>query len=275
LNRRQHARESRLGSKRKVVRENRRKVDVAAGIRTALLLVLIAQCLRVAFASPRLQVQVVDLTGTERLSPADVVQRGGIRLGQNIFAVNLTRVRQALKADPVIEDAVVTRDLPNRLSVTVRERVPALRIVGSRAAFHADREGVVFQRARFEANKLPVLEMADRRLPKPGEALPADWVEAVWQCVELARKERVDVLKMRIDGAGELWLNVSTGPTSQAAVNSLSVRVGRTTDLPEKFRDIRRSLAGWPNLTASARYLNVMSAGNPAYMKAPEQTATN
>jgi hypothetical protein len=79
---------------------------------------------------------------------------------------------------------------------------------------------------------------------------------------------------MRIDGSGELWLNVATSAANPAVKSDLQVRIGRSTDLPAKFQDIRNSLAGWPGLVSAAAYLDVMCAGSPAYMRLPEGAGT-
>lgn len=135
------------------------------------------------------------------------------------------------------------------------------------ACFHADAEGVVFEPAPALTDRLPVLQVPSNALPALGQALPPEVVETVWNCARLAKKEKLALGKMRIDEAGELWLNIQTTPTGPESQGGLEVRIGRSTELPEKFRDIRQCLAGWPQLSASAAYLNVMSAGNPARME--------
>jgi hypothetical protein len=79
---------------------------------------------------------------------------------------------------------------------------------------------------------------------------------------------------MRVDASGELWLNVEATPTKQTAPAILKVRVGRSTELPEKFRDIRLALASRPDLPGSASYLDVMCAGRTAYAPLPEEDRT-
>jgi hypothetical protein len=246
---------------------NRRKPDWLAVTRTVLIVALAAQGLRVAFASPRLRLQEVRVTGTQRFTPEHVLRLGGIPVGQNIFRVNLVKVAERLQGEPVIQEAILTRELPGTLNVELRERVPAfqIRVAGQQARLEADREGVVFQRAQAPVGKLPLLEIPAKSLPALGQRVPQQWVRTVWECVKLAKKEQLTIRDMRVDEAGELWLNIATFPTSPEARPSLPVIVGRATELPEKFRNIRQVLQGVPDLTVSAQYLNVMCAGKPAY----------
>ena len=276
MNRRLPRAPDRFSELRKERKErNRKKLDVSAVIRTVLLLVLVTQCLRVAFASPRLRLQEVKVTGTERLTTDQVIKLGEIPLGENIFAVNIVRVSQQMLADPIIRDAVVTRELPRALNIELRERVPAIQVVAEDGSIiHADEEGVVFQRATTLLARLPVLEVPPKVLPALGKRLPDDAVRAVWECVDLGGQQKVSLRKMRIDEAGELWLTIAAYSSTEGGPADLLVRIGRATELPEKFRDIRQSLLGWPDLADRAEYLNVMCAGRPAYLQAPEKPKT-
>lgn len=264
---------------------NRKKPDWVAGLRSLLILVLIAQSLRVAFASPRLRLQEIRVQGTTRLTAADVAREGGVPLGQNIFRVNLVRVSEGLLKDPVIRDAVVTRELPNSLNVEIRERTPAYEVACRGVRWDVDRENVLFRKSQGYMQGQALLEVQPADLPKPGHKVRADLAKARTECVKLAKKEGLDLRHLRVDGAGELWLNIETSPTKMAAPAAsserdeaapetaanpgrLKVRLGRATELPQKFRDIRQALQGWPNLTATAAHLDVMCAGRPAYMSA-------
>jgi hypothetical protein len=285
---------------------NRRKPDLGALARALCLVALGSQCLRVAFASPRLQLKEVQVEGTARLSPEDVQRMAGIRLGGNIFGVNLVRVRQALLQDPTIREAVVTRELPDRVAVQITDRVPEYQVAAQGVRYDVDAEDVVFQRARRYLLGRPLLDIPPAHLPPLGRKLRPEYAATARECVVLARNERLDLRHMRVDSSGELWLGIATaagsgaaspdsqpgeetegaegsrqepGPQAEgqatpgAAPGKLKVRVGRMTDLPAKFRDIRNSLRGLPGLTLTAAHLDVMCPGRPAYLKLePEKT---
>ena len=266
------ARERRTSARMERKDRNRKKADVVGTLRFVLLMALVTQCLRVGFASPRLQLQEVQVTGTQRFSPDDVTRIGAVHLGQNIFRANLSRISARLEAEPVIQEAVVTRELPHSLRVEIRERVPAIQVITPKGNFHADAEGVVFQRAPALTRELSLLQVPAKDLPALGEKLRPEYVTSVRECGRLAQKEGLDLRFLRVDDAGELWLNIATHPNGPQSDDSggsrLKVRVGRATELPEKFRDVRLVLHNWPNLAATAAYLNVMCAGRPVYKTA-------
>lgn len=241
---------------------NRKKRDIFSMVRFALVLVLVAQGVRVAFTSPRMRLEDVRVSGTQRFTPAEVIRMGRVPVKQNIFRVNLVRVSEALKKAPPIKNAEVKRELPNTLRIEIAERHPAILVRSSAGAFHADPEGILFERVTEAGSKLPVLELAPRQVPPLGQRISAEWVKTVGECTLLAQREHLNLQKLRVDEGGELWLNV--GIDSGGQTLSLPVRVGRAAELPEKFRDIRLSLLGFKDRMATATYLNVMCAGRPA-----------
>lgn len=251
---------------------NRRRPDFRGPIRFLLILLLVGQSLRVAFSSPRLRVENVQVSGTQRLQPEEVTRLGQIPLGANIFRVNLVAVSTRLRKDPIIREAVVTRELPGTVVVEVRERKPAYQITSNGEAFNTDVHGVIFERAKSLNPSLPRLDVPSADLPKPGQVLPPERLKALKDCVRLARQERLPVTKMRVDDGDELWLNVTTSTSAAGTPTLLTYRVGRATELAAKFRDIRRTLTGIPNLAEKASIVDVMCPGRPAYVPRPRST---
>jgi cell division septal protein FtsQ len=269
-------RDMRFAAARRERREkNRKRPDFLGLLRIVLAFVLIGQSIRVAFTSPRLRLREVSVTGTQRLSSEQVQRLGGIPMGRNIFNCNLVQVSRQLRHDPIIKETFVTRELPGTIHVNIRERVPALQVMAGAHQFDADDQGFIFQPAEALTRGLPLLQLPESKLPPIGKQVPEHVVKAVWQCDRLAAEQGLRLRNLRVDDGGELWLNVESGPQEPAKARALAVRLGRETDLPEKFQDIRQALEGWPDLTAKAVYLNVMCAGRPAYMTDQEQSEPN
>jgi hypothetical protein len=255
---------------------NKRKPDVLAWVRLAAGLVLAVQCARVAFTSPRLRLSEVRLSGTKRLTPEDVIRLGQIPLGQNIFRINMVRVsKDLLERDPMLKEAVVTRELPDAIRVAVSERTPALRLETPSAAYDVDKTGVVFRKAVSAGAELPHLEVPEKDVPELGRTMSTELFHTALECERLAKAEQVGLRKMRVDASGELWLNVAAFTSGDSGPAELKVRVGRPVELPAKFHDVRQALAGMPDLTARAAYLDVMCAGRSAYVPQSDPSETH
>jgi cell division protein FtsQ len=64
----------------------------------------------------------VTISGTERLTHSDILARSGIKIGDNILALNLKTARKRLSAHPWIRDAAVERHVPSTLSIKILEQ---------------------------------------------------------------------------------------------------------------------------------------------------------
>jgi cell division protein FtsQ len=84
------------------------------------------------------------VTGTHRLTQEQVLQEAKIAKGVNIFSVNLTKVRKRLLAQPWIEDAQVSRDLPFAIHISIKEQAP-LAILDLGRKFIINTQGEIFK----------------------------------------------------------------------------------------------------------------------------------
>jgi hypothetical protein len=84
----------------------------------------------------------VEVEGTRYLDAARVVEVAGIHPGDDLFAVSLSRARQALLLEPRVARARLSRRLPRGIRVEVEERVPVL-LVSHGVPWELDAGGVL------------------------------------------------------------------------------------------------------------------------------------
>ncbi|MFM2153113.1 MAG: hypothetical protein RL199_1548 [Pseudomonadota bacterium] len=99
----------------------------------------------------------VRVTGTKRSTPEELVARGGLVIGTNLFELDLAAAARAMEETPWVRHVRIARELPNVVHVAVQEHdVLALALAGGLYAVSPD--GVVFKRAEAsERLDLPVL----------------------------------------------------------------------------------------------------------------------
>jgi len=66
----------------------------------------------------------IDVTGTQNVTKAQIMEVMGADIGRNIFFVPLSQQKAQLEQIPWIESASVMRFVPNRLKVEIHERTP-------------------------------------------------------------------------------------------------------------------------------------------------------
>ncbi len=81
----------------------------------------------------------------KRLSKDEIIKQSGISLGENIFAINLFKVKKRLISHEWIKDASIERKLPSEIIINIREQHPlAVVMVGSHHALLINDTGQPF-----------------------------------------------------------------------------------------------------------------------------------
>lgn len=101
----------------------------------------------------------VEVRGAERLTAEEVVVLAGVEQGGSLLDVSIASALDRLEAYPWVAAAAVRRELPDRLVVTVQEKVPAWWVAGEDGLFYADAAGdPIAPVAMDRFASLPVLE---------------------------------------------------------------------------------------------------------------------
>lgn len=246
--------------------KNRRRLSPLQVLLRGALIVLAAEGLWTAFHAPQLRVRRVEVVGADRLGAGRVCQLAGIPLGRNIFCVNLYRARLRVESEPLVSSAEVTRALPNAVRILVTERCPVFVVFAGGQFYEADGEGVLFRRVGKPVPKIPLLCLTNVGPVAIGQSLRTEIMKPALLCLRETAANRLLLWKIKVDGPHQLWLNMKVPARPPAPATSLCVRLGRPDDLGLKLADLRKVLAGRPQIVADARYLDVSCAGRPVYM---------
>ena len=136
----------------------------------------VGQCVFAALTAPQFEVKRVALSGLDVLPRERVEPLAARLLKQNVFRADVSRVKRAVEAIPVVESARVKRNWtwPPQMSVEITERSPLLRVGGGENWWIVDEAGMPFRRANDSDSKLYALA-APQLLPREGRKLPVKW----------------------------------------------------------------------------------------------------
>ena len=103
-------------------------------------------------------VEHIRITGAERLPQDVVIRRAGVRRGDNILQVNLSKVRKRLISHPWIADAQIRREIPGGLWIRIREH-QSLAVVDLGERFLLNHQGQLFKAYQpgSDPKSLPVI----------------------------------------------------------------------------------------------------------------------
>ncbi len=158
------------------IRERRVAVQRAAGRRrlrvlvAAMAVVCTVGIAYLVVTSPLLDVDRITVTGTQRLSAADIRTATGVRLHEPLLLVDGGAVARRVEALPWVAHASVRRDLPGTLRVSVTEYEPSVYVRASGGVLLVAPNGRVLARAA-QAPSAMVEVRGLRRAPAPGELL--------------------------------------------------------------------------------------------------------
>ncbi len=137
------------------------------------------------------QIAGVDVTGVKHLSESELKNIAGFFTGQNIFRVNLGEAVRRARSNPWVKEVRIYRRLPNRVSMVVSERVPAVVLDTGAGQYLVDGETVVIERLAKESASswpLPTVAIKDYR-PRPGDQVATEGMtEALTLLAELSAR---------------------------------------------------------------------------------------
>ncbi len=187
-----------------------------------------------------------------RLTPDELRQWAGVRPGMNILTLDVQAVEQRLRQHPWVSTAAVTREFPQRLSLTVRERRPIARIRRPEAAY-LDEHGASFVALASDAPDLPYVSGLERvSLDSPTVRTV---LAGVHSCLALIQDWPLSLSEIHWDDRRGYTLFLSD--------RQIVIRLGQQLR-PNVFMLMQRVLERWPHdrpaIVFDARFTNQIVA---------------
>ena len=132
----------------------------------------------VLYNNPHYVLDKIEIEPPGRFSEHLIRERTGLEPGQNLWTLNLRQITHDLEKLPSVSSAKVERHFPNKITITLKERVPVVKIVGlnvdlgTREEFYLDSQCVVLKPRSDEAVPLmpEIIGLSDAEL-EPGMKL--------------------------------------------------------------------------------------------------------
>ncbi len=226
--------------------------------------------------SPAFAIETIEIEGLSRVERAELLEASGIDLGKNVFALSPEAVRARLLAHPWFAEAAVTRKLPGRFDIKVREREPvALLLVEAcgpeegqsedplcdepSSLYLVSEEGHVFKRLEGEDPiDLPVITGADRRRFGAGSEFQRG---VLLEAVALLSAYRSAGLAQRLP-IGEIHIESNDALSVYVGEELTLVRLGHS-PFEQKLRRMKKVFDRLEHERASAEYVYLDNERRP------------
>lgn len=123
--------------------------------------------------APFLNVETIQVEGASKVAPLEVVALAGLAPHTNILALDQAKIARRVASHNWIDNAVVTRVIPDKIIITIEER-SAIALVKNGELFLMDRRGALFEPAGHSAQwPLPLVsglgpeEIKDSKVVEP------------------------------------------------------------------------------------------------------------
>jgi len=217
--------DERIARRRAEVRSARRR----ARLRRTLLVLLLVALLGAAVwfeRSEHAAVREIQVRGTVRLEPSDVIAASGIVPGRSALRLVPSRIVRDVESLTLVRSARLERVGLGRITIVLEERSPVYNVTYRSTSALVDRDGIVIDSGSDE--RLPVVRLATAP-PAPGGLVVAHAALAnahrAWTGLSGPLRSRVvEMVARDVDG---LEIVLRDGPV---------VRFGRAEQLEEKVR---------------------------------------
>jgi cell division septal protein FtsQ len=98
------------------------------------------------FSSNFCNIEEVIIKGNDCLSEDGIFYKSGIRLGENIFKLDLKKSKDSLMREPWIKEVEIKRVIPNKIIISIKERKPAAIVHIGEKYFSSTKEGIVLSK---------------------------------------------------------------------------------------------------------------------------------
>lgn len=121
----------------------------------AIFLLVIAVILMLLL-TPFFDIKYIGVTGHNKIPENMIVETSGISYGENIFKLNVKKMKIKLKELPYVDNVKIIRKLPDSVVIEIGERKPIVSVVVGESFAYMDENGRILEIVK--QNNLPVLE---------------------------------------------------------------------------------------------------------------------
>ncbi len=203
--RQQHVLDVKVRSRRATQHRARRVLAVfsrlafLAGICAAIYIGVREGARRFFFENQDYQLRTIELQTDGTLQREQILKVADLHEGENIFSMNLGRVRESLQRLPQVDEVEVVRKLPGEIDIRVVERKPVAWITGEKqvsdpfvsdAAFLVDGRGVLMKEKKLlpEYLGLPLISGCSSELLEAGKVVESPEAKTALELLRLSTR---------------------------------------------------------------------------------------
>ena len=194
--------DERFTERQKAVLRKKRKARKRK--RIFVLICFIVSCtaiLTVVFKAPFFNITKIEIKGEKILTEKQIADKAEIKLGENIFSVRMSKIRDRIKTLSYANEVEVKRAFPSIIKIEVKECVPRAYIACGKKYALIDYSGKILELSK-ENNKYNVMTIKGIELKSPavGAYMENESDERIKNCIDaltiLEENETIEKVKV-------------------------------------------------------------------------------
>lgn len=134
-------------NKNKKSKWNKVKKVLLTILKIILLIAVIAGIGIFLFVSPVFNITNVRVENAGKISENTYIVLSGVELGQNIFRISKSRIREQIKTESYVEDVEIKREYPGTIILTVKEREAEYMLEYNGMYIYIDKNGYILEKS--------------------------------------------------------------------------------------------------------------------------------
>ena len=155
------ANNKRKSSSSKKIKQNqtkmkRKKRTILKVIKWLTLLAIVIAGIVYAMLSPIFNIKEIVVNGNSKISSESIISLSELNIDENIFNFRTSNIIEKIKSNAYIDDVQIKRELPDKINITVTERVAKYMLMFGNAYVYINNQGYILEISDVKA-ELPIL----------------------------------------------------------------------------------------------------------------------
>lgn len=125
-------------------------------IKVICILVIFVGIIMFLMISPIFNISEIDIENNKKISKETYISLSGIKYGENIYRINKKAITANIKENPYVESINISRKLPNKVVIQVKERTAKFMIKTSDKYMYIDSQGYMLELSKDKIN-VPII----------------------------------------------------------------------------------------------------------------------
>lgn len=126
-------------------------------LKILVVVLLIATATIFAFVSPIFRIQNIKVSGNTEIDSKTIESLSNLKIGDNIFQNNKTKIISNIKQEPYIDKVEIKRHLPSTIEINIKERKVQYQIKALDSYVYIDNQGYILEISNKEMVEVPII----------------------------------------------------------------------------------------------------------------------